>query len=374
MTMSGPPLPDSYEDLLERARLQARSGDTEGSIALYRRLVDKLRALSDRILARRPELKEMQLQARLELTNLLYQQGRYAEAIEVEKVLLDTHPDQADTWRRDLAVLHLQRGEVEQGLADLRALAEEKPDDVGRWTVLGREMRIEGRFAASLAALDRALGADGDPDPKTLGELYYERFRLLKDMGRLDDAAAAWEEAARADPELGRTLYEVTGMFTGAGRFSEAQRYVDRDENRLLAGFQQGLIASLTGKPAQARQRWQEVAALDPDKFQYGYDAWVESVLRLGDPDPALEWLQKSLPRVGTPRLLILSGIGWAMRKDAEVAGRLFQYAINALRRMRPPKQKLDGADWRLLDSLVRDDELKKTLKPYFAVVETLWK
>jgi tetratricopeptide (TPR) repeat protein len=374
VTMSGPPLPGSYEDLLGRARIQDRDGDTEGSIALYRRLVDRLGGLSDRILARRPELKEMQLQARLELTNLLYRQGRYAEAIEVEKVLLDTHPDQAETWRHDLAVLRIQRGEVNEGLADLRALAEEKPDDAGRWIILGRETRIEGRFADSLAALDRALETAADQDAKQLGEIYYERFRLLKDMGRPDDAAAAWENAVRADPELGRTLGEVYSMFTDVGRFSEAQRYVARDENKLQAGFQRGLIASLAGNPTEARQRWREVARLDPDEFEYGHDAWVEAVLRLGNPDPALEWLQESLGRVGTPRLLILSGIGWAMRKDGEMASKLFQYAINVLRRVRPPKQKLDGADWRLLDSLVRDDELKKTLKPYFAVVETLWK
>jgi hypothetical protein len=61
------------------------------------------------------------------------------------------------------------------------------------------------------------------------------------------------------------------------------------------------------------------------------------------------------------------------MRKDRELAGALFQQAINLLRRRRPPKQKLDGADWRLLDSLVGDDETKKTLKPYFAVIETVW-
>jgi tetratricopeptide (TPR) repeat protein len=374
MTMYGPPLPGSYEDLLERARIQDRERDAEGSIALYRRLVDKLRGLSERIVARRPELKEIQLQARLELTNLLHRQGRYAEAIEVEKVLLDTHPEQAETWRHDLAVLRIQRGEVEEGLADLRALAEEKPEDAGRWLILGSQTRIEGRFADSLAALDRALEAAGDKDAKEIGKIYHERFRLLKDMGRPDEAAAAWEEAVRADPELSKTIRQVYSMFTDVGRFSEAQRYLARDENKLQAGFQRGLIANLTGNPAEARQRWQEVAALDPDEFEYGYDAWVEAVLRLGDPDPALEWLQESLARVGTPHLLILSGIGWAMRKDAEMASKLFQYAINVLRRVRPPKQKLDSADWRLLDSLVRDDELKKTLKPYFAVVETLWK
>ena len=61
------------------------------------------------------------------------------------------------------------------------------------------------------------------------------------------------------------------------------------------------------------------------------------------------------------------------MRDDGELAALLFQRAIDLLRRERPPKQKLDSADWRLLDSLVADDEIKTTLKPYFAVVETVW-
>ena len=95
--------------------------------------------------------------------------------------------------------------------------------------------------------------------------------------------------------------------------------------------------------------------------------------MRLGDSEPALEWLQESLPQYGTPRLLVLSGIGWAMRQDVELATALFQQAINLLRRQRPPKQKLDRADWQLLDSLVADDETKTPLKSYFAVVETLW-
>jgi hypothetical protein len=51
----------------------------------------------------------------------------------------------------------------------------------------------------------------------------------------------------------------------------------------------------------------------------------------------------------------------------------LFQQAISLVRRRRPPKQKLDSSDWRLLDSLVTDENLKTALKPYFAVVETVW-
>ncbi len=371
--MSHAPLPDSYEGLLSRAQRSLRLGDVEGAIALYRRLVERLGRLSNRILSRRPELRDLHRQARLELTDLLGVEGRYAEAIEVEQVLLETHPDETRRWQRDLAILRTAKGEVESGLAELRTLAEEIPDDPKGWALLGREARISGRLAESEDALDQVLEVSEKDDADALTEAHYERFLLYREMRKLDEAMAAWEEAAVQKPEVRRTVRQVYDMLTDAGRYSEALRYIARDENTLQAGFQQGVIASLTGKPAEAKQTWRQVANQDPDAFEYGHDAWVEAVLRLGDPDPALEWLQESLPKHGTPRLLVLSGIGWAMRQDAELASLLFQQAINLLRRERPPRQKLDSGDWRLLDSLVADDETKATLRPYFAVIETLW-
>jgi tetratricopeptide (TPR) repeat protein len=269
--------------------------------------------------------------------------------------------------------LRVAKGEVEDGLADLRDLAEAQPHDAEPWLLLGVELHIEGRLAESLVALDRALAAAQEHDGQEMATIYYRRFDLLKEMGRLDDALAAWEEALRHDPAVAESMQEVYEALTEAGRYSEARSYLEREENPLLAGYQRGILASRTGQMGEARQAWQAVADLDPDDYEYGYEAWVESVLRLGDPDPALEWLQDALARHGTTRLLILSGIGWAMRQDPELATRLFQGAINRLSRQRPPKKKLDGDDWRLLDSLVRDEEMKEELKPYFAVVETLW-
>jgi tetratricopeptide (TPR) repeat protein len=373
MSTAHPPLPDSYEGLHNRAQALVRRGQIEDSIAHYRRLTDRLGRLSDPILARRRDLRDLHRQARLEFAGLLTAEGRYAEALEVEQVLLRTDPDEAARWRRDLAVLRAAKGEVESGLAELRSLAEEDPDQPEGWMLLAQEARIAGRFAESQRALDRALAACQAEDADTLAEIHYQRFLLFKEMKRLDEALAAWEEAAHHDPELSKTVREVYTMLTDVGRFTDAQRYVKKDDNALQAGFQQGLIASLTGRPIDAREAWQQVSALNPDDFEYGHDAWVEAVLRLRDPDPALEWLQGALPAVGTPRLLILSGIGWAMRQDGELAAVLFQQAINLLRRERPPKRKLDSADWRLLDSLIQDDALKTDLKPYFAIVETLW-
>ncbi|MFN2217501.1 MAG: hypothetical protein ACK2UA_02755, partial [Anaerolineae bacterium] len=69
--MSQTVLPDSYEGIHGRARALLQSGDIEGSIALYRRLTDRLNNLSDRILDRRPQLRDLHREARLMLANLL---------------------------------------------------------------------------------------------------------------------------------------------------------------------------------------------------------------------------------------------------------------------------------------------------------------
>jgi tetratricopeptide (TPR) repeat protein len=373
MSDSHPPLRDSYEGLLERAQTLVRAGRIEDALATYRRLVTKLARLSDKVLARRPELGEMHRQARLELTGILHSEGRHAEAIEIEEVLLTSHPAEADTWRTDLAIMTISKGDTETGLAELRTLADHDPANPARWLLLGSEYRAAGRFPESAAALDTAEATASEGDQERLAEIYYHRFLLLKETKQPDQAAAAWEEAVGYNAEVGATIRDVYDMFTDIGRYNDAQAFVERDQNPLQAGYQRGLLASLTGNSRDAARQWRGVAALDPSQQQYGHDAWVESVLRMGDPDPALEWLQENLTQYGTPRLLVLSGIGWAMRKDQELATGLFQQAINMYRRSRPPKAKLDSAEWRLLDTLVTDDELKTALKPHFAVVETLW-
>ncbi len=373
MTESQRPLPDSYEGLLSRAQTAYRSGDLATTIALYQRVTDKLGRLSKQVLAQRPELADMHRQARLELTGLFHGEGRFSEAIEVEQVLLETHPDEAPKWRSDLAILRISKGQVETGLAELKALAEETPDDPAPWLILARENRIEGRLNPAQSALEKAGALAAQAEPEMQAQICFEEFLLYRDMGNLDAAADAWERAVVHWPEAAWSVREVYAMFTRVGRYNDAGRYIDRDENALQAGFQRGLIASLTGNPTQARKYWQEVAQANPDEFQYGQDAWIESLLRLGTPNPALVWLNKALPRGTSMRLLILAGIAWAMLDNVDLAGRFFKDAVQALRYRRPPKQKLDSADWHLLDAVVANKETKKALKSYFAVVETLW-
>ena len=368
------PLADSYEGLYSRVQSVLASGNTDEAIALYQRLAGRLGRLTPRILERRPELRSLHRAVRMELSRLLRREGRYSEAIAVLQVLLNSHPEEARLWRRELASLHVARGDVESGLADLRALAEEVPDDVSGWLALGQEARIESRFALAREGLDRALEVCQQTSCPEMARIYRERFEFFRAAGQVDEALAAWEEAAARDEEVRKGIVEVAAMLTDAGRYSEARAITNRDPNPLRAGLQRGLIDSLMGNASEARTEWRRVADLDPNEFEYGHEAWVEAVLRLGEPVPALEWLQDALRERFSIRLLVLSGVAWAMYADAEVAANLFQQAIGLLRYQRPPKKKLDSSDWRLLDSLVTNEEIKKALRPYFAVVETLWR
>jgi len=357
-------LPGSYEDRMRQAAAALDAGDLDTSIAIQYRLLDRLSRLSERVLARRPELHDLHRQVRLDLKENLVRKKQPGEAIEVIEVLLHTHPEQSAIWRTEIAMLHILNEDVETGLAGLEALTRDYPDEIAPWLLLADEARIAGYLDRSQATLDRAQQCDAHGDEGLVGFLNYVRFHLLRDLGQIDEALH--------DPEQAETIREVYSMLTDAGRYDEALSYVARDENRIQAAYQRALIASLQGRTEEAGQGWQEVAEMDPDEYEYGHDAWVEAVLRLGDPDPALEWLHEALPEVATARLIALTGMGWAMRGDVEVAGTSFQTAINMGRIRQPQQQKLDSAEWRLLDSLVADDETKAPLKPYFAVIETL--
>lgn len=374
MTSPRVPLRDSYEGILNRARAAFQAQDVYTALGLYRRLVQKLGRLSGDILRRRPQLRDLHIQASLELVELLRFEGRHAEAIEVLEQLMQSHADDAHIWRREIAVLRNAKGETDRGLAELRSLAEERPDDAWSWLALGLESRIEGRFSESQAALERALEAASSIDEaEVLAEVHYQRFRLKAAMGQIDAALAAWEAALASHSDVGKTVREVYTLLADAGRYGEAQRYVTRDTNDLQAGFQRGLIASLTGDGRTASQQWQAVARLDPSEYDAGHDAWVEATLRSGNPELALEKLPVLLREHGGVRLSILSGIAWAMRGDRELAATWLQRAIDVLRRGRPPRKKLESGDWHLLDSLVSDSETKAALKPYFAVIDRVW-
>jgi tetratricopeptide (TPR) repeat protein len=359
----------SYEAILAQARGLYQDGDLEGAVAQYRRLIDRLARLSDRVLDRRPDLRELWMTAIMELGQLLEWEGRFAEAIELKRQLVDLEPDRAPMWRRHLAALRIRKGEVDAGLVDLRALAEARPDDVVAWNTLATHLRLAGRLEQADQVLDRALKAP-DPDPELLGAVHLNRALLYLAWGRLDEAVAAWERAIQDSAALSDTAPEIYTALIKAGRLDEALAIVERDPDALRRGLYRGVVHARRGELDRARAAWTEVEEMEPDA-EGSAEAWLEATLRLGHVDLGLERFEQLLAGGPSARLFLLGGVGWAMKGDLEAARAGFGVALDAMRRGYPPAYKFSSDDWRLLDQLVDDAEVKAQLRPHFAVVDS---
>ena len=114
------------------------------------------------------------------------------------------------------------------------------------------------------------------------------------------------------------------------------------------------------------------MAALTPRDHEEGHEAWAEAVLRLGQPETALPVLEDLLGRgQGDQRCIILLGLAWAMLGKAGPAREAFGHALRVLQRQEPQRAKLAAKDWRLVDALVQDPQVKTSVQSCFAVVLT---
>jgi Flp pilus assembly protein TadD len=104
---------------------------------------------------------------------------------------IDPHRPEA---LRTLAFLAVSNREYDQALPWLRQLAAESPDDRKVQVELGRALAQTGESAEALRYLAPALDA-GYPDEK--GALHALEARVLRDLGREEEAAKASAEARR---------------------------------------------------------------------------------------------------------------------------------------------------------------------------------
>ncbi len=95
---------------------------------------------------------------------------------------------------RTLAFLAMNNRDYDQALPWLRQIVAESPGDRSAQVELGRALAQTGNSAEALQYLAPALAA-GYPDEK--GALHALEARVLRDLGRTEDAAAASAEAQR---------------------------------------------------------------------------------------------------------------------------------------------------------------------------------
>ena len=147
---------------------------------------------------------------------VLYESGRYREAIPCLEKALSVEPGNGELWKRKGAALeHLKK--YLPAAEAFRQAAGLFPGDVSLEKKQGEMLYYAGRCEPALECLNRYLAGVPD-DAEVLGR----KGKILSRMGEYDLSADAFARAYELDPENPDLLLRYAKSLVSAGRFEES--------------------------------------------------------------------------------------------------------------------------------------------------------
>ena len=372
-----PIIKGSWEDLLLQAQqLAARQDDA--AVDIYRKLTDRLSRLpANQRQAADGRLQQVMRQAAVDLQYYLSYRDRYDEALAVNekiRILLDAQDHK--TFVRHAAAIRLQAGDVDQSLADLRAIAATS-DELDPWG------------DALFAALDKRRYADAEEAVQS-AEAWVNRHHrdaLNTEEAKRDQAfvaylkarqhatlkqgaeALAWYQfAAAQDPFYRENPQYLYTHLVDVGAHTEAQTLIRTDkQGPIRANFWQGLIYQRQGRPDDAQHAWEKAVKAElPDDGGVDYLELVLSHYYLGDHDGIglASVLRAINENPGFWGLFYLAGLGWAMRNDMVTARSDMELAL--IRRKSLAEGRLLAHNWWQFCADLLDDSKQTQLAEFF--------
>ncbi|MCD6289857.1 MAG: hypothetical protein J7M34_05080 [Anaerolineae bacterium] len=358
-------IPGAYEGMLDQARQARAAGHAEVATWLYQRVIDRVKTALPRAGGQKEQLMEYLTSAADEFQAVLDWMGDHARAIGLCDEMVELDPEHATLWQRRAATERIYAGDVEQGIADLRRLCEEEPDEF--WHPL--------ELAARLLELDRLdeaeetlMGAElRARDDEERGLVYWMWFRVRRAQGRLREAAQAWETACRYDDFYKQSAGAVYRMFIAAGDYLNAEVYLEREQNSLMAGYYRGVLAYRQGQKSRAQRAWRQVAQKPPGDFDRGWEHWAMALVRLGDKDTALKLLENLTDQgYATDQGYTVAALAWASVGDLETTKANLDLALRTRRQIFGPRALLPFDSWLEFKDVVQDEELLQKLQEHF--------
>ena len=360
-------LPGSYEELAVQAQQYLRNNDYDQAREIYERIYNRLSKMKAEVIERRPKLKQLKLTSLRMLGDLAGFQGEFDQAIAYYEAGLEVDPEESLIYRRAIAQARIDRGDVEAGLDELRALAVMNAGDPRPWIWLGLELWAHGDLNEAIENMARAATlTEAEAEPRA--EAYTYLHDLYREANRLEEAEAAWQKAWRV---MGQSMDDVSPlyqMYYEVGQLDKARQWLNKEKNPLRAGFYRGLFAQAEGDEKRARAAWQKTARLNPLERQEGHEAWAEAALQVNHPPQAIANALRDVN--GREQLnirgMILLAIALARTGQVRAAESALQSAIDVNQRARPRKDLLSADQWALFEELVADAETKTQLRHYF--------
>lgn len=257
--------PDDFDTayLLGIARLQA--GDDDAA-------TDSLRTA----LALDADYAPVQLR----LGELLFKTGEYAAARARFEALLALEPDSAWGHHR-LAQTLAALGDAEGAIVHNRRAVELFPDFGPAHYALALIYRDRGDSEAAQSHMARYRAAPeqtpphddallaGLDDLDVSARAHVRRAKRLEDAGRLQEALAALEAAAAAEPQSVEAHSQLVRLYHRLGDGEGAQRHYRAvtaiDPNSLMANLEYGMLLAEQGRLAEAATAFEQALAANPD-------------------------------------------------------------------------------------------------------------
>ena len=286
--------------------------------------------------------------ALVNLANYYHKNGKYREALDLYKQLLDEDPDNAEV-RIGMSNAYFKMGKYDQAIRGLNEVLEEDPDNLKALQSLGNIHVERGSGAEALRVAERALTIDsGD------GESQFLKGIALQTLGRYSEAAEVYRRALESAPDMPEIYANLAMLYVTEGRPEEALDLVDTALD-LAPGqadmvYIRGLALDAGGRPDEAMSEYRKAMASDPPYvpaylgaarsfFVHGvfdsvlaiceralalrsgytaqiYDMRANTYARLGRYGPAVEDLQAAIqadpalpgPRLNLARIYIAQG------------------------------------------------------------------
>lgn len=361
-------LPDSYESIYQRAMVQMATGNTSEAIESLQRILNRLCRLRPETLKRKANLQDTLDAASEAAFEFLRWEQRYDQAISVAESVLErlSNPNR---MRRRIASLTIEKGEVEEGLSRMRAIAEAN-QDFDSWTDLGAEYRVLKQYTQAEQCYRSALRQAKSNQDAAMANVAL--FSVYQDANRVDDALDAWDMAVVLNPELADGVFQTYGWLIRRGDLDLAQKYLDRERRPIRRRFYEGLLDWQKGNEDTARRAWQGILDTDGEIEDADLTAWVEAALRLDEParaDDRLTQLASSNQAIPAG-LITMHGIAKLMLGQVQEATEQLELVVARLRHAWPSRNKIPADRWSLLTSLISDRERQESVKGYFDTAE----
>jgi protein O-GlcNAc transferase len=198
--------------------------------------------------------------------------GQWEDAIREYRRAIDLDPADPDP-RFNLGVLYQDRGNLKEAKAQYQAILALRRDYAPAWVNLASLQELEGDTQAAEASYTKATQAD----PLSSTAASQLGFFLLR-RERLDDAATAFQEAVRRDPQSANGHFGLGCIAEARGDDPLAMKHfvqtVQSNPRDLQAYLRAGEISGRLGRRDDAIRYLRRATLLDPGRgethFQLG--------------------------------------------------------------------------------------------------------